>query len=376
MHYQIRLCPGLVLRAKSTQKSTQKRAPGKDSRQHAPQTQDWDWCIGAGAQHAWACARARTQNTHTHKHAHKHTQTHTHTHTHTHTSIRTHTHKHTNTHIHIHTHIHTRTRTHARTQTHRGLRRGRWHNTLQGLMRIMPLDRGMQERSRHCVAGRVGAKTSCPLRRSVSLSCCRKRRCNVLVRHAKELVGHAMFGWWYGNARRLPRPAKTYVCLGAYPDLHIKTHIRLGATAWCSMMASSPCRGRMCPILTWRHTQVRKYWCGMRWCKNASRHVIYVGAQDGSVMRFDLNQAGSQAFRPVQWFASSQAVNDVAATCLFRGLRHQVAIIQVWIQIYIVCICTYTPASSVVCAIRSPWNIYLFIHTCVYTYVQQRRTYV
>ena len=44
-------------------------------------------------------------------------------------------------------------------------------------------------------------------------------------------------------------------------------------------------------------------------------------------MRFDLNQAGSQPFRPVQWFASSQAVNDIAATCLFRGLRHQVAII-------------------------------------------------
>ena len=46
--------------------------------------------------------------------------------------------------------------------------------------------------------------------------------------------------------------------------------------------------------------------------------------QDGTVMRSLVTEAGPQAIQPLQWCQYSCAVNDVAATKIHRGRRHEV----------------------------------------------------
>ena len=52
--------------------------------------------------------------------------------------------------------------------------------------------------------------------------------------------------------------------------------------------------------------------------------TVCVLLQDGTVVRFQVRQGGGESIQQVEQFVSCQAVNDVSAGYMYRGMRHQV----------------------------------------------------
>eukprot|EP00802_Teleaulax_amphioxeia_P014146 Tamp_14207.p1 GENE.Tamp_14207~~Tamp_14207.p1 ORF type:complete len:385 (+),score=80.09 Tamp_14207:44-1198(+) len=50
-------------------------------------------------------------------------------------------------------------------------------------------------------------------------------------------------------------------------------------------------------------------------------------AQDGTVVRFQVRQGGGESIQQVEQFVSCQAVNDVSAGYMYRGMRHQARLV-------------------------------------------------